>query len=148
MVAVTTRRDHGADDCLSQGRSVQYTPRLVLRPITTESVTELVDLHRDPGIAAWYEGPWSSQRAAEFATDMECRWRRDRLGKWLAYERESGHLVGRGGPSRTDAFGGDDGSAHQLRDGGLRVCVDQVACGQPMVRELSCDCLLVGPTAL
>jgi RimJ/RimL family protein N-acetyltransferase len=88
-------------------RNVRFTPRLVLHPITTESAAELVDLHRDPGIAAWYEGPWSHRRAARFALDMERRWRRDHIGKWLAYERKSGQLVGRGGPSRTDALGGD-----------------------------------------
>jgi RimJ/RimL family protein N-acetyltransferase len=35
----------------------------------------------------------------------EC-WQRHGVGKWVAYDRESGSLVGRGGPSITDVLGG------------------------------------------
>lgn len=87
---------------------VRTTPRLVLSPITAEFVDDLVALHLDHGISTWYAGSWTAMHAAEFARAMHDRWQRDRLGKWIAHDRQSGELVGRGGPSRTDVLGGDD----------------------------------------
>lgn len=87
---------------------VRTTPRLILRPITTADVDELVALHQDPGISTWYAGSWTTSHAAEFARVMDHSWHRDRLGKWIAYDKHSGELVGRGGPSRVDVLGGDD----------------------------------------
>lgn len=37
---------------------------------------------------------------------MAERWRRHGVGKWIAYDRASEALVGRGGPSITDVLGG------------------------------------------
>jgi RimJ/RimL family protein N-acetyltransferase len=77
------------------------TPRLELFPITTEHVDDLVRLHSDPDVAAWHGGPWSHERATEFAASNMVRQQRDGASKWIAYEQTTGDLVGRGGLSQT-----------------------------------------------
>lgn len=84
------------------GSGVRRTERLVLVPITTEVLGDLVHLHRDDGISTWYGGTWTLHDAGRFASAMEERWQTDRIGKWLAYDQHSGRLIGRGGPTRTD----------------------------------------------
>ncbi|GAA4964546.1 GNAT family N-acetyltransferase [Pseudonocardia tropica] len=84
------------------GSDVRRTERLVLVPITTDDLGDLVDLHSDDGISAWYGGTWTLHDAGRFAAAMEDRWQTDRMGKWLAYDQHSGRLIGRGGPTRTD----------------------------------------------
>lgn len=82
------------------------TARLVLTPVSIDSVDDLLDLHQDPGIAAWYGGVWTpadARRSAEWASE---RWRSDRMGRWLAHDAHSSRLVGRGGPSTTTAVAG------------------------------------------
>ena len=73
------------------------TERLRLVPIGARHASDLWELHRDRGIARWY--PLSREQALRFAERMEQGWRDRGVGKWLAYERSTGALVGRGGPS-------------------------------------------------
>jgi RimJ/RimL family protein N-acetyltransferase len=75
------------------------TERLRLVPIGLEQVAELVAIHRDPWIAEWYAGEWTAARAAEFALACARGWSVDGVGKWIAYDRRTGELVGRGGLS-------------------------------------------------
>jgi len=77
----------------------RVTARLELKPIARADTHHLRQLHRDPGIARWYAGAWSMGQAAEFAAAMEQAWQADGVGKWLAYRREDGALIGRGGCS-------------------------------------------------
>ncbi|BBG04329.1 MULTISPECIES: GNAT family N-acetyltransferase [Pseudonocardia] len=82
-------------------RGSRRTARLVLTPVTEAAVDELLDLHRDPGIATWYGGRWTpadARRSARWAAE---RWRADGVGRWLAHDARTGLLVGRGGPSVT-----------------------------------------------
>jgi RimJ/RimL family protein N-acetyltransferase len=88
------------------GRCV--TSRLRLEPIGPALAHDLWSLHQDPGIAAWNDGPWSRAQADHFAVRMTECWQRHGVGKWIAYDRGSGALVGRGGPSVTDVLGGRD----------------------------------------
>jgi RimJ/RimL family protein N-acetyltransferase len=75
------------------------TDRLVLTPIGPEHTADLVQLHADPNVAYWNAGTWSQTDARRFAVDMQGRWSRDRVGKWIAHRRTDGALVGRGGLS-------------------------------------------------
>lgn len=84
----------------------RLTQRLRLEPVGPHVAHDLWSLHQDPGIAAWYEGPWSHERAQRVAAEMADGWQRHGVGKWIAYDIGTGTLVGRGGPSITDALGG------------------------------------------
>ena len=58
-------------------------------------------LQRDPVVATWYAGALTNQEEAEgFARSCELAWRVDGVHKWMAYDRQTGELVGRGGMSR------------------------------------------------
>ncbi|PSK98984.1 RimJ/RimL family protein N-acetyltransferase [Murinocardiopsis flavida] len=75
------------------------TARLRLVPVGPGHVEDLVELHAHPDVAFWHNGAWSWGRARAFAESMAHRWRVEGAGKWMAYERGSGALVGRGGLS-------------------------------------------------
>jgi RimJ/RimL family protein N-acetyltransferase len=79
------------------------TERLRLVPIGLEHAAELVAIHQDPWIAQWYAGQWTAARAQEFALACAWGWSGDGVAKWIAYERRTGGLVGRGGLSRMAA---------------------------------------------
>jgi RimJ/RimL family protein N-acetyltransferase len=81
------------------------TERLRLVPIGLEHVADLVAIHRDPWVAEWYAGEWPAARAQEFALACARGWSVDGVAKWIAYERRTGTLVGRGGLSRMVASG-------------------------------------------
>lgn len=76
------------------------TPRLRLEPISLTNVDDLWRLHRDPGVAFWNGGVWSRDEAERMARKFGASWRADDIGEWLAYDRVTGDLVGRGGASR------------------------------------------------
>ncbi len=79
------------------------TERLRLVPIGLEHAAELVAIHQDSWIAQWYAGQWTAARAQEFALATARGWSVDGVAKWIAYERRTGELVGRGGLSRMAA---------------------------------------------
>lgn len=79
------------------------TARLVLEPIGPEHADELWLLHRDPVVAYWYGGAWSKAKAAAFGEHCGQAWAADGICKWIAHDRASGRLVGRGGLSRMAA---------------------------------------------
>jgi Acetyltransferase (GNAT) domain len=80
------------------------TPRLVLRPVGTHDVGDLVLLYDDPQVALW-TGPWTRAAVVGWAQDMAARWTADGVGKWMARDRLDGSLVGRGGFTRFDLDG-------------------------------------------
>ncbi|TCC43776.1 N-acetyltransferase [Kribbella sindirgiensis] len=61
---------------------------------------DLERLYADPWVARWYDATWSPEEAAAQAATQQANWDRDSVGKWIAYERLSGELAGRGGMSR------------------------------------------------
>lgn len=75
------------------------TDRLSLTAIGPEHIAELVQLHADRNVAYWNAGTWSEADARRFAVEMQGRWSRDHVGKWIAHRRSDGALVGRGGLS-------------------------------------------------
>lgn len=79
--------------------AVMLTGRLILTPIGPEHTADLVRLHADPNVAYWNAGAWSEAGARRFALEMQQKWMRDQVGKWIAHRRSDGVLVGRGGLS-------------------------------------------------
>lgn len=76
------------------------TERLRLEPAGPQHASDLVRLHADEVVAFWYDETLSPAEASERAAAMAGAWETDGVSKWMAYERRSGALVGRGGLSR------------------------------------------------
>jgi len=74
------------------------TERLRLEPIGVDHVAELERLYSGPDVSYW-TGPWTRAGIQEWANDMQERWLRNGVGKWMAYRLRDDQLVGRGGLS-------------------------------------------------
>lgn len=81
----------------------RLTERLRLEPIGPEHVDDLLRLHADPEVARWFEGPWTAEAATTWAANSASGWDEHRSGRWMAYDRADGGLVGRGGARRMAA---------------------------------------------
>lgn len=80
------------------------TMRLRLEPIKVEHAHDLWIIHNDDAVARWYGGTKPTlQEAVERAEAMSYSWETFGVHKWMAYDRETGELIGRGGPSPTPA---------------------------------------------
>ena len=79
--------------------STVFSARLRLVPVGRDGANDLWLVHQDDDIAEWYAGRWSRTEAADKAATMEREWRTAGVHKWLAYRRDDGQLVGRGGLS-------------------------------------------------
>lgn len=79
----------------------EFTPRLRLVRIGPASAHDLWQVHNDDEVAQWYGERPSPDEAEQRAALMGEAWRFHGVHKWMAYDRESGALVGRGGLSRT-----------------------------------------------
>ena len=82
---------------------MRLTERLRLEPISgpgavlTGHEADLARLFADPWVSQWYGG------TVDRALDKQLAWERDGVSKWIAYERSTGALAGRGGLSRLPA---------------------------------------------
>ena len=77
------------------------TARLRLEPIGRAKAHDLWLVHSDDEVAQWYDG-WrptleEAKRRAEVIGEA---WRVLGVHKWIAYDRDTGEVVGRGGLSR------------------------------------------------
>jgi RimJ/RimL family protein N-acetyltransferase len=79
---------------------IRLTDRLRLEPVGPQHAEDLWRLHQDPVVAEWNAGAWSHDEAAAFAVSRARGWEQDGVSKWMAYQRDHGALVGRGGLSR------------------------------------------------
>jgi RimJ/RimL family protein N-acetyltransferase len=79
-----------------------FTPRLRLEPVGPANAPDLWLVHNDDEVWPWYgtERP-SHEQAERWAKSMGDSWRSHDVHKWIAYDRGSGEVVGRGGLSRT-----------------------------------------------
>jgi len=77
----------------------RFTDRLRLEPIGPAFVEDLWLLHQDDGVAEWFHGKWSRARTLERAEVAARGWATDGVEKWMAYDRSTDDLVGRGGVS-------------------------------------------------
>jgi RimJ/RimL family protein N-acetyltransferase len=76
--------------------------RLRLEPVSPGNARDLWLVHSDEGVWPWYgTGKPSLEQAEQWAKSMGESWRFHGVHKWIAYDRASGEVVGRGGLSRT-----------------------------------------------
>lgn len=98
-----TDGDRRLRDIVAHVVRMRLTERLRLEPISgpgavlTGHEADLVRLFADPWVSQWYGG------AVDRATEKQVAWERDGVSKWIAYERSTGALAGRGGLSRLPA---------------------------------------------
>ena len=80
----------------------RFTTRLRLEPVGSANADDLWLVHSDDEVRPWYgnEKP-SLAEMEQQATSMGESWRWQGVHKWIAYDRVSGEVVGRGGLSRT-----------------------------------------------
>jgi [ribosomal protein S5]-alanine N-acetyltransferase len=81
-----------------------FTDRLRLEPIGPQHAEDLWRLFQDPAVAEWY-GEWTLEMAQREAARIGGAWARHGVHKWMAYDRVTGELVGRGGLSRAHIEG-------------------------------------------
>lgn len=78
------------------------TPRLRLVPIGPGNATDYWLVHNDDAVVPWYDGWRPSRREAEDrARAIAVSWQLHGVHKWMAYDRTTQEVVGRGGLSRT-----------------------------------------------
>jgi RimJ/RimL family protein N-acetyltransferase len=80
------------------------TTRLVLTPIGSRDIDQLVLLHSDADVAFW-TGQWTREATESWVRAMANRWAEEGVGKWIAHARADRSLVGRGGFTRFDLDG-------------------------------------------
>ena len=80
----------------------RHTARLRLVPIAPDNADDLWVVHNDDAVVPWYDG-WrpSRQEADDAARHIADSWQHHGVHKWMAYDRETGEVIGRGGLSRT-----------------------------------------------
>ncbi|MDQ6674158.1 MAG: N-acetyltransferase, partial [Chloroflexota bacterium] len=61
-------------------------------------------MFQDPSVAESY-GAWTLEMAHREAARIAKAWETDGVHKWMAYDRSTGALVGRGGLSRAHVAG-------------------------------------------
>ncbi len=86
--------------------NTRYTDRLRLEPIGPKHAADLLRLFQDPTVAQWY-GEWTPEKAAREAASIGRVWETGGVHKWMAYNRQTGELIGRGGLSRKYVDGQD-----------------------------------------
>lgn len=80
----------------------QLTARLRLEPVCPANARDLWLVHNDADVSYWYGNERPSLEVVEQqAKFMGDSWRLHGVHKWIAYDRVSGDVVGRGGLSRT-----------------------------------------------
>src|ERR1700760_4857290 len=84
----------------------RYTDRLRLEPVGPKHADDLLKLFQDPAVTPWY-GVWTPKKAEQEAARMGRAWEADGVHKWMAYDRGTGELIGRGGLSRARVEGQD-----------------------------------------
>jgi RimJ/RimL family protein N-acetyltransferase len=82
--------------------TTRFTPRLRLEPVCPANAADLWLVHNDDDVWRWYDNKKPSRaQAKQWAASMGDSWRLHGVHKWIAYDRVSGEVVGRGGLSRT-----------------------------------------------
>lgn len=96
--------DRRLRDLVAKAVRIRLTERLRLEPIGPEHADDLLGLHHAEEVAAWY-GRWTPEQAHREAARMRQAWETEGVHKWIAYDRTTGELVGRGGLSRQEVDG-------------------------------------------
>jgi ribosomal-protein-alanine N-acetyltransferase len=118
---------------------IRHTARLRLEPVTARHAADLHALYLDPAVAEWY-GEWTHAGIEREAARMARGWAAGGVHKWMAYDRDTGDLIGRGGLSRAHVDGADRieigwvlhgahrgrGYATEIGRAGLQVAFDEL----------------------
>jgi RimJ/RimL family protein N-acetyltransferase len=97
--------DRRLRDIVAKAARIRLTERLRLEPVGPEHARDLYRLHQDDGVAAWQGSRLTAQAADRWAQRGQRGWEREGVDKWMAYDRATGELVGRGGVSRSELDG-------------------------------------------
>jgi RimJ/RimL family protein N-acetyltransferase len=141
MMSNRSDGDRRLRDLVAKATRIRLTERLLLVPIGPEVVGDLWRLHWDEAVAAWYGARWTANTAIAYAARMRQVWESAGVGKWMAYRRGTGELVGRGGLSRIWLDGAErlevgwtvrrecwgQGYATEIGRAGLAYAVDELA---------------------
>jgi RimJ/RimL family protein N-acetyltransferase len=92
-------------DLVAKAARTRITERLRLEPVGAEHADDLWRLHHDEAVAAWHGGRYTFDAAYRRAAGGRREWEAEGFDKWMAYDRTSGELVGRGGLSRAELDG-------------------------------------------
>ncbi len=80
----------------------RFTARLRREPVGLARAADLWLVHNDATVSYWYGNDKPSvEQAGQRAKFMGESWRLHGVHKWIAYDRVTGEVVGRGGLSRT-----------------------------------------------
>jgi RimJ/RimL family protein N-acetyltransferase len=88
--------DRRLRDLVAKAVRTRLTERLRLEPLGPEHAADLARLHAESHVVEWYEA-WTESEALAQAQDKWQRWERAGVSKWMAFHRETGEMVGRGG---------------------------------------------------
>jgi RimJ/RimL family protein N-acetyltransferase/8-oxo-dGTP pyrophosphatase MutT (NUDIX family) len=105
MMAGRTDGDRRLRDIVARAVRTRFTDRLRLDPIGPHNAADLWRLHQQPQVAAWFGGRFTVEVALRRAVRGRRGWEADGVDKWMAYDRRTGELVGRGGVSRAEVNG-------------------------------------------
>jgi RimJ/RimL family protein N-acetyltransferase len=90
------------DPPLAGAGTPRFTRRLRLEPVGPANAADLWRVHGDDGVWPWHGAQRPSlEQVEQWAQLMGDSWRLHGVHKWMAYDRASGEVVGRGGLSRT-----------------------------------------------
>lgn len=81
------------------------TSRLVLRPVRASDWVSLRLIDGDPAVMATLGGLRSEKETMAYALAQEDHWERHGFGWWMAFLRDTGAFVGRGGLRRLEIEG-------------------------------------------
>jgi len=104
-VSVPSPRATDPTASFSPTARTRLTDRLRLEPAGPEHAQDLWRLHQDPAVAQWWGGRWTVEQARRASASFGAVWAVGGVHKWMAYDRVTGELVGRGGLSREDPEG-------------------------------------------
>ena len=114
-----TDGDRRLRDLVARAVRTRVTSRLLLSPLGPWNAGDLWELHYDEEVAAWYGGRYTAAEAMAKAAHGARRWEATGAYEWMAYERDGGALVGRGGVSLSHVDGADRYEVGWIVRGGL-----------------------------
>lgn len=97
--------DRRLRDLVAKAARIRLTERLRLEPMGPEHAKDLWLLHQDEAVAAWHGSRLTADAARRWAARGQRGWEIEGVDKWMAYDRQTGELLGRGGLSRTELDG-------------------------------------------
>lgn len=84
---------------------VLKTPRLLLRKMTEQDLSDLEEMLLDPTVMYAYEHTFTRQEVLEWLERQQQRYLRDGFGLWAVVHRRTGEMVGQAGLTIQDCQG-------------------------------------------